>query len=212
MKKTSRYIFTGVLIVFILVAMVHVARFAKAATSIELHNAKFKGPKDAPIHLIIYSDFQCPACRNAVVPLEELRTQFAKDLKVEFRHYPLERNHQWALLAATFAECAAEQNKFWEFHDLLYGNQDVWSRAQDPLSIFAGYVREVDLDTAQFERCIENPDTVKKIRKERSAGNRQGVQSTPTIFINGRALIGAIRLKQEGPGIVVEELAKRRRR
>lgn len=172
-------------------------------------NVKIKGPQNAPIHLIVYSDFQCPACKHAVEPIEELRKQFEDSIKVEFRHFPLERPHKWALTAASFAQCAAEQNKFWEFHDLLFKNQDTWSKMADPLPIFAGMIQELGLNTEQLESCIKNPDTLSLIRKEYSLGSKQSVQSTPTIFINGQALVGALQLKEKGLGIILEELKKK---
>lgn len=208
----KRYFITGSGLVIFLIVLVLFVRLMRGTASIAPYeNIKIKGPQNAPVHLIVYSDFQCPACKHAVAPIEELRKQFEGSLKVEFRHFPLERPHKWALTAATFAQCAAEQNKFWEFHDLLFENQDIWSKALEPLPIFAGMIQQLGLNTEQIEACIQNPGTLALIHKEYSLGSKQSVQSTPTIFINGQALIGALQLKEKGPRIVLEELKKNRK-
>ncbi len=206
----KRYVFTASGLIFVLIILVVSVRHIRGTASLTQasENLKVKGPKDAPIHIVIYSDFQCPACKAAKAPLEDLRNQFVDSVNVEFRHYPLQRPHKWALAAATFAQCAAEQNKFWELHDRLFENQEIWSSSLDPLSLFAGMVQELGLDAQQFESCIRNPETLTQIQKEYSLGSKQGVQSTPTIFINGQMLIGAVQLKEKGPSIIIEELKK----
>ncbi len=209
--KTKKYFLVGSGLIIVLVSLVISVRHVRGTASIsEAANLKMKGPQNAPVQLVIYSDFQCPACKNAVAPLEEIRSQFAQDLKIEFRHFPLERPHRWTLVAATFAQCAAEQNKFWQFHDLLFQNQATWSASTDPLPIFASYVQETGLNTKKFESCVQNPEILKQIRKEYSLGSKQGVQSTPTIFINGQMLVGSAQLKEKGPAIITEELKKQK--
>ncbi len=207
MKK--RHFFTGCILVIFLVCLVSFVRYTKGTSSAGASdNLKVKGAANAPVTMVLYSDFQCPACKHALPPIEELRAQFPSTLKIEFRHYPLERPHKWALMAATFAQCAAEQGKFWEFHDKLYASQEIWSAVGDALPIFAGLVQEVGLDSQRLESCIQNPETLKQIQKERSLGTKQGVESTPTIFINGHMLVGALQLREKGAGIITEELKK----
>jgi len=211
MKK--RYFWTGTGLVLIVIAAVLSVKTLRGVSSSTptFDNLKIKGPKNAPVHLVVYSDFQCPACKLAVKPIEDLRDQFGDSLKIEFRHYPLERPHKWALMAASFAQCAAEQNKFWEFHDRLFKAQETWSTSPDPVAFFAEIVQDLGLNTQQFESCIQNPATLAQVRKEQSLGNKQGVQSTPTIFINGQMLLGSIQLKEKGPGIITKELEKTKR-
>lgn len=208
MKK--RYFWTGTVLVLILIAAVFSVRSLRGVSSPapSFDNLKVKGPKNAPVRLVVYSDFQCPACKLAVAPIEELRNQFRDSLKIEFRHYPLERPHKWALTAATFAECTAEQNKFWQFHDRLFETQETWLSSPDPVTFFAEIVQALGLDILQFESCIQNPATVAQVRKEQALGNKQDVQSTPTIFINGQILVGSVQLKEKGPSVIIEELKK----
>jgi len=205
----KRYIFTGTALVVPLVALVIVVRLMHGAPSQEhFENLKIKGPHHAPIHMIVYSDFQCPACQSSLVPIEELRSQFSDVLQVEFRHFPLERAHRWTVIAASFAECAAEQGKFWEFHDRMFLEQLMWSKSEDALPVFANYAQELNLNRQALEQCLENPKTLAKIRSERSMGEKQNVQSTPTIFINGHPLVGGLQLKMQGREVVLEELKK----
>ena len=208
MTLGKRYLLTAVTLVLVLTCSVFAFRFARNTTPANVQNLKAKGPKNALIRVIVYSDFQCPACRLALEPLEELRNQFADVMQIEFRHFPLMRAHRWALTAASFAECAAEQDKFWEFHDRLYSEQPTWSKSEDASVFFADYVQELNLDRKALEQCIENPKTLARIQREQSSGEKLKVESTPTFFINGQTVVGALQLKTNGTTIVLNELKK----
>ena len=209
MTIAKRYIFTGIALAVFLVALVFGVRLIHGTPSNEHYeNIKIKGPDHAPIRMVVYSDFQCPACRMALASIEELRSEFSNVIRVEFRHFPLERAHRWTVVAASFAECAAEQGKFWEFHDRMFLEQPTWSKIEDPLPIFANYSQELNLNRQVLEQCLENPKTLEKIRREHSMGVKQNVQSTPTIFINGHPLVGGLQLKAQGREVVLEELKK----
>ena len=209
MDVRIRYFLTGSGIISLLVLLVFSVRlWSDMGAFSNLGNVKVKGLDGAPVHIVVYSDFQCPACKNVLPPLEELESEFSNTVRVEFRHYPLEKPHRWAMAAADFAECAAEQGKFWEYHNRLFMDQAAWSSSEDAISFFVGYVQELGLDKERIEKCLENPETLKKIRRERSIGVRQKVQSTPTIFINGRMVVGGLQLKTNGREMILEELKK----
>ena len=209
MGARKRYFFTAGGLILLLIFLVMVARYAhRANSSSSFENTKVKGPKGAPIQMVIYSDFQCPACRFAREPVEELVGQFPGKIQVHFRHFPIDKIHQYAFVAAKFAECAGEQGKFWAFHDQLYKKQETWAHAPETIVFFARYAQESGLDPLTLERCLEDPKTLGQIRLERSIGAKQGVQSTPTIFLNGRPLVGPLQLKAQGKNIVLEELKK----
>ena len=209
MSNRKRYFLTGFAIVTALVAIVIFARFGRGTFGTSgLHNVKVKGQIGAPIHLVVYSDFQCPACKGAIEPLEELYKEFSRRMQFEFRHFPLERPHKWAMTAATFAECAAKQGKFWEFHDRLYQDQATWSVLDDAVPYFARAALELKLDREQLEQCLIDPKTLGEVERERSIGVKQEVHSTPTFFINGHVLVGSVQLRAEGKNIVLEELKK----
>jgi protein-disulfide isomerase len=145
----------------------------------------------------------------ALEPVEALRKEFTDSVQLEFRHFPLERPHPWALTAASFAQCAAAQGKFWEFHDRLYLEQATWSASGDAISIFANFARELGLNPQSLSSCLGDPKTIIEIRKERASGEKKGIQSTPTVFINGQILVGGLQVKEKGRGIILEELAKK---
>ncbi|MBI4358138.1 MAG: thioredoxin domain-containing protein [Candidatus Omnitrophica bacterium] len=209
MNIRRRYFLTGSGIIVALVLLVFSVRFGRDVGAFSnLENAKVKGPHGAPVQVVVYSDFQCPACKNALPVLQELENEFSETMQIEFRHYPLERPHRWAMTAATFAECAAEQGKFWEYHDRLYLDQATWSNTDDAISLFARYSHELGLDKEKIQKCLENPETLQRIRRERSTGVWQKVESTPTIFINGQLIVGGLQLKTKGREIVLEELKK----
>lgn len=209
MTIRKRYFLTSAIIITALVGAFFTAKFVRGASSSQnLQNLKVKGPENAPIHVVVYSDFQCPACQKALEPLDELGSQFSGEMQIEFRHFPLVQAHRWALAAASFAECAAQQGKFWEFHDRLYAEQTTWAKSEDALIFFADYAQELNLDKKILEACLENPKTAAQIQRERSTGEKRKVESTPTIFINGRPVVGGLQLRLNGKTIVLEELKK----
>ena len=205
----ARYFLTAAVLIVFLIFLVTIVRFKRGTTAFaNLENVKIKGPKDAPIHMVVYSDFQCPACLMALVPIEELRAEFSDQMQIEFRHFPLERPHKWALTAAVFAECAAEQGKFWEFHDRLFREQEIWSKSEDAIPFLARYAAELGMHYQNLEQCIADPKTLARVRYEHSTGEKLKVQSTPTISINGHLLVGGLQLKQQGKSVVIEELKR----
>jgi protein-disulfide isomerase len=154
-----------------------------------------KGPDDAPVTIVEFSDFQCPACGQAFLDLHDV-VRRRRDVRLVFRHFPLDQRcndniehavHPVACLAACAAECAAQQGKFWEYHDLLFENQA--GLARDNLFAFA---RDLGLDMPRFRTCLDAPETVDLVREDVRAGSALGIQSTPTIFINGRRIQGAL--------------------
>jgi protein-disulfide isomerase len=144
-----------------------------------------RGPKDAPVTVEIYGDFQCPACANASRAIDELQTgEFAGKLRVIFHEFPLAM-HQHAGQAARAAEAAAIQGKFWEMHDALYKYQDIWSRVNNANYFFESYAEAIGLDVARFRADCISPDVLTRVMEAGKIGEARGVKNTPTIFING---------------------------
>src|SRR5215468_997823 len=167
-----------------------------------------KGPADAPFTIVEFSDFECPACGHAFGDLRNLvRTR--SDVKLVFRHFPLDSRcnremqqqlHPDACQAAAAAECAGQQDRFWEYHDLLFEHQ----KALDRESLFR-YARDLGLDITQFRTCLDDPATMARIAEDVSAGARLGIESTPTIFINGRRIQGALERPYYDFALVLEK-------
>jgi protein-disulfide isomerase len=167
-----------------------------------------KGQDDALVTLVEFSDFECGHCANAYRALKQVLPRYPKDVRVRFHHFPLDSScnpsvkhalHQYACLAAAASECAGTQGRFWEFHDLLFENQSNLDR--DSL---IGYAERVGLDRAAFIACLDSDAPRAAIARDVAAGMRLGIESTPTIFVNGRTITGAPRADALSYAIQIE--------
>ncbi len=152
------------------------------------------GDPNAPVTIIEFSDIQCPFCgRFFDQTLPSLKKDYIDTGKVKlvFRDFPLSF-HQNAQKAAEAAECAKEQNKFWEMHDKLFGSQDEWSSLDGTSASakFKEYAKTMGLTTA-FDSCLDTGKTAAEVQKDFSDGSSYGVSGTPTFYINGKELVGA---------------------
>jgi len=148
-----------------------------------------RGPADAIVTLVEFSDYQCPYCRKAEATLDELARLYPAELRIVYRHFPLQ-NHPRALPAAEAAVCAQNQGKFWEYHRLVFLNQQALT-AQD----LDTYAEEVGLDLPSFASCLTQEATTLAVMRDAEAGKRAGATATPTFFINGIVLRGARELE-----------------
>lgn len=138
------------------------------------------GNPDGLVTVTEYGDFQCPACKSAyTIITQPLLEKYGKQIRFEFKHFPLQTLHEYAMEAAQASECAADQGKFWEFMDLNYKNQEKLSSTQ--LRTWAG---ELQLDTALFDRCVRSGIKKTTVNADYTAGEKAGVDSTPTYFVN----------------------------
>ncbi len=143
-----------------------------------------RGPRDAPVTLEVYGDFQCPSCAFVSQGIDELQKQYQGKMRVVFHEFPLEM-HKHGKEAAWAAEAAAIQGKFWEMHDKLYENQPSWAEATKVNPLFESYADAIGLDVARFRADRIAPDVRLRVLADTEAGDRRGVKSTPTIFVNG---------------------------
>jgi protein-disulfide isomerase len=146
-----------------------------------------RGPRNAPLTLEIYGDFQCPACGTASRVVDELQKEYQGKMRVIFHEYPLEM-HRHAKEAAMAAEAAGLQGKFWEMHDALYQYQDVWSKISDVSFFFESYARMIGLDLEQFNEDRKSMKVEDMVIEDGTDGMARGVQNTPTLFLNGNLL------------------------
>ena len=148
-----------------------------------------RGNVNAPVTLVEYSDFQCPACGSAYPVLKQIEKDFGDSLRVVYRHYPLPQ-HLNSTLAAQAAEAAGKQNKFWEMHDKLFETQTDWSNKTNAEAeqIFAGYAEAFGLDKNKFTQDFNSAEISTKISASRAGGDSSGVNSTPTFFLDGQPL------------------------
>ena len=144
-----------------------------------------RGPASAPIQLVEFSDFECPYCRQLEPVLKRLLDKYGDRIRLVWKDFPLPIHNQ-ARGAAEAARCAGDQGRFWEYHDLLFANQQ--SLTPNDLKRHAGTVK---LDLDRFAACLEGGMYRAAIAADLEEGTRQGIEATPTVFINGRPVIGA---------------------
>lgn len=146
------------------------------------------GGNTAPVTLVEYSDFQCPACGSYYPVLESLRKDMGDSLRFVYRHFPLTQAHKNAELAAFASEAASAQGKFWEMHALLFENQDTWSISADAKSLFIGYAKSLGLDPVKFEQDISSVATKERVARDVASGVQAGVNGTPSFYVNGKKI------------------------
>lgn len=144
------------------------------------------GPPNAPVRIEEFGDFQCPPCGMFHPILKQMEQEFGDKLLVTFREFPLTGNHPHALAAASAAEAAGLQNKFWEMHGMIFDHQKDWTAAFDVRSIFEGYAKQIGLDLERFKRDVDSDRVEQRIFLDGKRGHSMGVNSTPTVFMNGR--------------------------
>ncbi|MDP3997358.1 MAG: thioredoxin domain-containing protein [Candidatus Andersenbacteria bacterium] len=148
------------------------------------------GPENAPVTIVEFSDFKCPACAEASESLNDLAKNNPDTVRIVYRQFPLSQ-HQDAQLAAEASLAAAAQGKFWEYHDLLFANQTDLSRAK--LAEFAG---SIGLDMNQFNESLDKRTYKAIVDKDKADGNALGINATPTFYINGVKYEGAYSLEE----------------
>jgi protein-disulfide isomerase len=144
------------------------------------------GPPNAPVHLEEFGDFECPPCGLFHPILQQMHAEFGDKLAITFREFPLVPTHQHALAAASAAEAAGVQGKFWEMHDLLYEHQNDWKKEFDVRPIFEGYAKQIGLDVDRYKRDVNGDFVAQRIFADGKRGHSLGVKGTPTVFMNGR--------------------------
>ncbi|HEV8134314.1 MAG TPA: thioredoxin domain-containing protein [Pyrinomonadaceae bacterium] len=144
------------------------------------------GPNSAPAKLEEFGDFECPPCGALHPILVQMHKEFGDKLQITFREFPLAPAHQHAIAAASAAEAAGLQGKFWEMHDLLYENQKAWHEAFDVRPIFEGFAKQIGLDMNRYQNDLNSDQVAERILNDGKRGHSMGVKGTPTVFLNGR--------------------------
>lgn len=148
-------------------------------------NAAIRGPVNAPIRIVEFSDFQCPFCADSLPVLERVLEKYQGQVLLAYRHFPLP-GHSQAMPAAEAAECAREQGKFWEMHDLIFKNQQGLN-----FDSYRKFAQQLQLDLAKFDECMSEHRYEDAILNDVREGRAYGVSGTPTFFINGHPVPGA---------------------
>jgi len=157
-----------------------------ARVALSTEGAPVRGPADAPVTLVMFSDFECPFCKRTHPTINQLLERYAGKIKLVYRDLPLESIHPQARRAAEAARCANAQGKFWEYYDVLFtespklGSEDL-----------KRYAVQIGIDPKKFDDCLSAGTYKEVVQKDADEAGRLGINGTPAFFINGRPLTGA---------------------
>jgi len=164
---------------------------AETRALIQMKDSPSLGDANAPVTLVEFSDFQCPVCRSLHDVLRGMLPKFPQ-VRVIFKDFPIEVLHPWARTAALAGHCAYEQDPkaFWKVYDSIYDQQEVISAANAWMKM-ADFAGQAGLNPEAFRGCMASPEAGAAIDASRANGQKLEVTSTPTVFVNGRRLVGA---------------------
>jgi len=165
-------------------------------------NSQVLGSRDAKVTIVEFSDFQCPACRAAHSIVKEVTAEYGDRILFVYRHFPIVSSHPDALDAAEAAEAAGEQGKYWEYHDILFENQENLKKED-----LQKYAKKLGLDMDKFGEALDTGKFKDKVRADIDDAQKLGVRATPTFFINGERYQGVIEL-DKFKSLIDRELAK----
>jgi protein-disulfide isomerase len=165
---------------------------AQNRAQIQMNDAPSLGDAKAPVTLVEYSDFECPVCRNLHDALRGLLPNYAGKVRVVFKDFPIEQLHPWARTAAIAGRCAYQQDPkaFWKMYDFIYDNQEIIS-AGNAWTKMMDYAGQSGVDADAFKTCMASPEAGAAVNASRANGQQLDVNSTPTVFVNGRRIVGA---------------------
>jgi len=154
---------------------------------VEVAQGVTRGDPDAPVTIVEFGDYQCPACQayaTQVKPQVDLAFVESGRAKFIFYDFPIIGGHRNAFLAARAARCAGDQERYWEYHDNLFRMQARWSPMTNPIDTFVEYAETVGADGSSFRSCLESDRHAELVTANMYLGEQLGVQGTPTILIN----------------------------
>jgi protein-disulfide isomerase len=164
--------------------------YAGNRAQMHLAGSPSKGPADARVTLVEFSDFQCPHCLQLYQNMKILAPHYPQ-IRIVFKNFPIATVHPWAMSAAIGGRCAFQQSPdaFWKIHDALFENQELISAANiwDKLLDFAA---QAGLDKDAFKACMASPEAKQAVQADIAEGQVLGANSTPTVFVNGRPVVG----------------------
>lgn len=183
----------GVVLTGSVVLMAYVATKPANLTAASLVDPKvthawFKGPENAKVTLVEYSDFQCPACAAYYPLVKQIGAEYESRVKIEYRYFPLRRIHKNADVGAAAAEAAGLQGKFWEMHNMLFEKQTEWENSGSASDIMINYAKSLSLDIERFKSDMNSQTTKDQIEADLQSGLSSQVEGTPTFFLNGQKI------------------------
>lgn len=174
-----------------------------SAEDLVVDGANAKGPENAKVTVVEFSDFQCPACKAANNDLKPFFEKYKDRLRFVYRHFPLPQ-HEYAFKAAEASEAAGEQGRFWEYAAKLFENQPVDPAKSLTRDDFQKFAKDLGLETEKFNEALASDKYAAKVTKDVNDGARLGVSSTPTFYVNGRKVNNWGEMEK----LISEDLAK----
>ncbi|HEX8227433.1 MAG TPA: thioredoxin domain-containing protein [Candidatus Saccharimonadales bacterium] len=181
-----------------------------------------RGQGTTGVTLVEYGDFQCPACGQYYAPLEDVVKKYGDQIKFQFRHFPIVSAHPNAIAGGRAAEAADMQGKFWEMHSKLFQENytqqvarsqgkdyPTWTEDPNVQDVFVGYAKELGLDTAKFSTDFKSSTANNRVQADLAEGNKLGVNSTPTFFVNGKKISTPQPTLEAFSKIIDAEIAKK---
>ena len=165
-----------------------------ARVDVAIGDDPVNGDKNAKVTIVEFSDFQCPFCaRFFEQTLPQIEEEYIKTgkAKLVFKDFPLKSIHPQAQKASEAANCAIDQNKYWEYHDALFKQVDQWSGNDKATDIFKQIAKDLKLDSKKFDSCLDTGKYTSEADEDIAEGSKNGVTGTPAFFINGQLVSGA---------------------
>ncbi|MCC5927586.1 MAG: DsbA family protein [Bacteroidetes bacterium] len=194
-KKSSAVVWAGLFTVLLVVAGsiwyltsnssdTNSAPTGTLSANMEVPGEWGMGNPDAKLRIVEFGDYQCGACAFFHPIIKEVMEEYYDEVYFVWHHFPLVNSHQFAVMAASAAEAAGRQGKFWEMHDLIMSNQQLWARGMAS-SAFLSYARQLGLDDEQFLRDVRDEEILERIERQYNLGISLNIRAVPSFFING---------------------------
>ena len=208
-RRSSPGFFYGVLALIAIVGAVLIWRTAKTPRKVNAIDVQatpaqaegyLLGNPNAPVQIMEFADFECPACANfATITEPDVRQRIVNQGLASYRYFdfPLPQ-HKNSIAASNAAACAADQGKFWEMHDLLFRNQPDWNgeSTNNPKKYFEQYAKQLGLDMGKWNQCFDSQAHMSRIMGNKAEGERRQIAQTPTFFIGNKMIPGALTYDQ----------------
>lgn len=146
------------------------------------------GKQDSKVTLTEYVDFQCEACYAFYPTVKEVKEKYKDKVKFQIKNFPISSSHQFARRAASYAEAAAMQGKFFEMHDRIFEGQKLWEKSKNPEEYFDGYAQEIGLDMTKLKEDTASPLVNAVINADLAEVKKLGGDGTPTFALNGKKI------------------------
>lgn len=187
MNRTSWIIFSAV-VILLFAGLIAMNRMNQANLPQSNGSNNVYGKTDSKVTLTEFVDFQCEACYAYYPTVKEVKEKYKDRVKFQVRHFPISTSHKFARMAASYAEGAAKQGKFWEMHDKIFEGQKQWEVASDPSTYFNTYAEEIGLDMGRLETERASDEVNAIIKKDLADVKELGGNGTPTFVLNGKRI------------------------